>query len=142
MMQIPSTEAGPPSASWVLVDHTALEKAASEASQCLHHLGFSSGSLNNSMPTDLGKHVGYVGMRDQNTVEKALPKEWGARFLARLYIQPQIRLLERARGSGKSLGSEAITSGNRTRHVRAPKDCPLGSVFMPRVEARETHGIE
>lgn len=77
-MQIPSTEAGPPSASWVLVDHTAWEKAASEASQCLHHLGFSSGSLNNSMPTDLGKHVGY-GMRDQNTVEKVLLKEWGGK---------------------------------------------------------------
>lgn len=85
------------------------------------------------MPTYLGKHVGYVGMRDQNTVEKVLLKEWGARFLARLYIQPQIRLLERARGSGKRLGSEAITSENRTRHIRAPKDCPLRSVFMPRV---------
>lgn len=55
---------------------------------------FSSGSLNNSTPKYLGKHDSYVGIREQNTVEKALLKEWGARFLARLHVQPLIWLLE------------------------------------------------
>lgn len=49
-----------------------------ETGKCPNHLIFSSGSYNDSMPADiLGKHVCYIGIRDQNPLEKVLQKEGG-----------------------------------------------------------------